>query len=52
MHRHGLPKEVGESPFLEVFKKHRDVALGDVVGGDGTDGPTVGLGGFSAAFQP
>ncbi|KFV45936.1 hypothetical protein N328_12193, partial [Gavia stellata] len=26
-HRNRLPREVAESPFLEVFKRHVDVAL-------------------------
>jgi len=30
-HLHRLPREVTESPSLEVFKRHIDVALGDMV---------------------
>ena len=36
-HWHRLPRKVGESLSLEVFKKRVDVALGDVVSGHGGD---------------
>jgi len=32
MHWHRLPREMVESPSLEAFKNHGDVALGDTVG--------------------
>ena len=32
---HRLPREVGESASLEVFKSHGDVALSDLVSGHG-----------------
>jgi len=32
------PREVGESPCLEVFRSHGDVALRDVVSGHGGAG--------------
>ena len=47
-----LPMEVMESPSLEVFRSHTDVALRDVVSGLGGDGLTVGLDDLSGLFQP
>ena len=40
-----------ESPSWEAFKKHRDVALRDVVSEHGGDGLIVGLGDLSSLFQ-
>ena len=37
-HWHRLPREVVGSPSMRMFKKHRDVALRDVVSGHGGDG--------------
>ena len=37
-----LPREVGESPSLEVLKNHGDVALRDMVSVHGGDELTVG----------
>ena len=41
MHWHRVPSGVVESPSLEVFKNHGDVALRDMARGHGGDG-TVG----------
>jgi len=38
MQWHRLPRAVRESPSLEVFEKHGDVALRHMVSGHGEDG--------------
>ena len=54
MHWHRLPREVGESPSLEVFENHGDMALSDTVSGHGGDGLMAGLNdlsGFSSFYD-
>jgi len=47
-----LPREVVESPSLEVLQNYVEVALRDVVSEHGGGGLVVGLDGFRALFQP
>lgn len=48
----GLPREVVESPSLEVLKKHGDVVEGHVLVDNIGGRWTVGLDDLSGLFQP
>ena len=49
---HGLPRVVVQSPSLELFRNHGDVALRDVVSGHGGGGLVDGLGDLRGFFHP
>ena len=51
-HWHRLLRAVVESPSLEMFREHGDVALRDLVSGHGGNGLVVGLDVLSGLFQP
>ena len=52
MQWHRLPREVVQSPSLEVLKSRVDVALRDVGSGRGGGGLTVGPGDCRGLLQP
>ena len=52
MQWHRLPREEVESPSLEVFKNHMDVALSNMVSGHGGDRLVVEHDNLRSLFQP
>ena len=48
---HRMPRDVVESPSLEVFEERVDVALKDTVSGHGGDELMVGLDDLNGFFQ-
>ena len=49
-HWNRLPRKMAESPSLEVFKEHGDVALRHMVSGHGGGALTTGLENLRGAF--
>jgi len=52
MHWNKLPREVLQSPFMEVLKERVNMALRDMVSGHEGDGLVLGLDNLRGLFQP